>query len=104
MTQQQHHLNHATSDCKYHVIFIPKYRKKAIFGKIKKNLGAVFHDLARRTAGAVLSSIEEQYPAIQAVVPWTLFPSHADPQVAQAILTTIETATMTVVSIFLPSC
>ena len=45
---QQHHLNHATWDCKYHVVFIPKYRKKAVFGKIKKNLGAVFHDLARR--------------------------------------------------------
>ena len=44
---QQHHLN-CTWDCKYHVVFIPKYRKKAIFGKIKKNLGAVFHDLARR--------------------------------------------------------
>jgi REP element-mobilizing transposase RayT len=27
---------------------IPKYRKKAVFGKIKKNLGAVFHGLARR--------------------------------------------------------
>ncbi len=51
------------------------------------------------TAGAVLSGIEERYPAIQAIVPWTLFPSHADPQVAQAILTTIATATMTVVSI-----
>ena len=38
---QQHHLNHATWDCKYHVVFIPKYRKKAVFGKIKKNLGAV---------------------------------------------------------------
>ena len=45
---QQHHLNHATWDCKYHVVFIPKYRKKAIFGKIKKNLGTVFPDLARR--------------------------------------------------------
>jgi len=45
---QQHHLNHATWDCKYHVVFIPKYRKKAVLGKIKKNLGAVFHDLARR--------------------------------------------------------
>ncbi len=35
---QQHHLNHATWDCKYHVVFIPKlpkYRKKAIFRKIK---------------------------------------------------------------------
>ena len=45
---QQHHLNHATWDCKYHVVFIPKYRRKAVFGKIKTNLGAVFHDLARR--------------------------------------------------------
>ena len=43
---QQHHLNHATWDCKFHVVFIAKYRKKAVFGKIKKNLGAVFHDLA----------------------------------------------------------
>ena len=34
---QQHHLNHATWDCKYHVVFIPKYRKKAIFGKIEPN-------------------------------------------------------------------
>ena len=50
-------------------------------------------------AGAVLSSLEERYPGIQAIVPKTLFPSHADPQVAQAILTTIATATMTVVSI-----
>jgi Transposase IS200 like len=45
---QQHHLNHATWDCKYHVVFIPKYRKKSVFGKIKKDLGAVFHDLAPR--------------------------------------------------------
>jgi len=50
-------------------------------------------------AGAVLSSFEEHYPAIQAIVPQTLFPSHADPQVAQVILSTIATATMTVVSI-----
>ena len=39
---QQHHLNHATWECKYHVVFIPKYRKKTIFGAIKKRLGAVF--------------------------------------------------------------
>ena len=45
---QQHDLNHAPWERKYHVVFIPKHRKKAIFGKIKKNLGAVFHDLARR--------------------------------------------------------
>jgi uncharacterized membrane protein len=51
------------------------------------------------TAGAVLSSIEERFPEIQTLVPATLFPSHSDPQVAQIILSTIATATMTVVSI-----
>ena len=50
-------------------------------------------------AGAVLSSFEEHFPAVQIIVPKTLFPSHADPQVAQVILSTIATATMTVVSI-----
>ena len=52
---QQHHQNHATWECKYHVVFIPKYRKKAIFGVIKKRLGDVFHELARRRE----SKIEE---------------------------------------------
>ena len=33
---QLHHQNHATWECKYHVVFIPKYRKKAIFGVIKR--------------------------------------------------------------------
>ena len=31
------------------VVFTPKYRKKLLFGKIKRHLGQVFHDLARRT-------------------------------------------------------
>ena len=52
---QQHHQNHATWECKYHVVFIPKYRKKAIFGVIKKRLGDVFHELAQRRE----SKIEE---------------------------------------------
>ena len=52
---QQHHQSHATWECKYHVVFIPKYRKKAISGVIKKRLGDVFHELARRRE----SKIEE---------------------------------------------
>ena len=45
---EYNHLNHATWECKYHVVFTPKYRKKLLFGKIKRHLGQVFHDLARR--------------------------------------------------------
>ncbi len=40
-------LNHTQWDCKYHVVFIPKRRKKAIYGAIRKHLGEVFHELAR---------------------------------------------------------
>ncbi|MCP4933501.1 MAG: IS200/IS605 family transposase, partial [bacterium] len=42
------HLNHSVWDCKYHVVFIPKYRKKTLFGHIRKDLQAVFYRLARQ--------------------------------------------------------
>jgi uncharacterized membrane protein len=51
------------------------------------------------TAGAVLSALEERMPGLSAFVPAVLFPSHADPQIAQDILSDIATSTMTVVSI-----
>jgi uncharacterized membrane protein len=55
--------------------------------------------VALGTAGAVLSELEESYPIISAWVPHVLFPSHADPLVAQNILSVIATTIMTVVSI-----
>ena len=55
--------------------------------------------LALGTAGAVFSWLEEEFPAVSDWVPRTLFPSHADPQIAQVILGDIGAATMTVVSI-----
>lgn len=41
-------LAHTKWDCKYHVVFIPKKRKKAIFGVIRKHLGSVLHELANQ--------------------------------------------------------
>jgi hypothetical protein len=32
MEAEYNHLNHATWECKYHVVFTPKYRKKLLFG------------------------------------------------------------------------
>jgi uncharacterized membrane protein len=49
--------------------------------------------------GAVLSSLEETIPLLSAWVPAILFPSRADPQVAQVVLATIAASIMTVVSI-----
>ncbi len=50
-------------------------------------------------AGTLLSSLEEAVPAISGWVPKALFPSHADPQMAQVILGGIASSIMTVVSI-----
>ena len=49
--------------------------------------------------GAVLSECEEAFPALSSWVPKAIFPSHADPQVAQVILGGIAASIMTVVSI-----
>jgi putative transposase len=41
-------LCHTKWDCKYHVVFIPKGRKKMIFGAIRKYLGEIFRELAEQ--------------------------------------------------------
>ena len=46
-------LNHTKWACQYHVVFIPKYRKKAIYGELRRHLGDVFRRLARRRESEV---------------------------------------------------
>ena len=41
-------LNHSKWACQYHVVFIPKYRKKAIYGELRRYLGEVLRRLARQ--------------------------------------------------------
>jgi len=55
--------------------------------------------LALGCAGALLSALEEAVPGLSAWAPKVLFPSHADPQVAQVVLAAIAASMMTVVSI-----
>ena len=45
--RQVESLSHTRWECKYHIVFIPKYRSKQLFGQIRKELGEVFHRLAR---------------------------------------------------------
>lgn len=39
-------LSHTAWDCKYHLVWIPKYRKEILYGQLRKHLGDVLHDLA----------------------------------------------------------
>ena len=48
-------LSHTKWECKYHLVFIPKYRKKALYGALRQQLG----DLLRQLAMQRESRIEE---------------------------------------------
>ena len=41
-------LSHTAWTCKYHVVFIPKCRKKRLYGQLREHLGEVFRELASR--------------------------------------------------------
>ena len=47
-------LKHTTWECKYHVVFIPKYRKKVLYQQLRRELGAVFRDLVRQQESEVV--------------------------------------------------
>ena len=41
-------LSHVRWDCKYHVVIVPKYRKRVLYGKVKKDVGEILRDLSRQ--------------------------------------------------------
>ncbi len=41
-------LSHSKWECKYHVVFIPKCRRKVLYGSLRKHLGEVFRKLAEQ--------------------------------------------------------
>src|SRR5277367_6615738 len=46
-------LNHTTWDCKYHMVFIPKYRRELLFQELGKSLGEVFRQVAAQKESKV---------------------------------------------------
>lgn len=42
--QSQAHVKHY---CKYYIVFVPKYRKKAIYGNLRRDIGGILRDLCR---------------------------------------------------------
>jgi len=47
-------LSHSKWDCKYHIVWIPKYRRKTLYGHIRQHLGKVIRELARQRESQVL--------------------------------------------------
>jgi REP-associated tyrosine transposase len=40
--------SHVTWDCKFHVVFIPKYRQKVFYGKMRQKIGQIFRQLCQQ--------------------------------------------------------
>jgi putative transposase len=47
-------LNHTKWECKYHVVFIPKYRRKVLYGNVRTQLGKILHELAKQKESEIL--------------------------------------------------
>ena len=45
---QQQTLNHSVWECKYHIVWIPKYRRKTLYKELRQYLGEIFHNLAKQ--------------------------------------------------------
>jgi len=47
-------LSHSAWDCKYHVIFIPKRRRRTLYGELRKHLGVLFRRLAAQKESQIV--------------------------------------------------
>ena len=47
-------LSHTKWECKYHVVWIPKYRKKSLYGELRRYLGSTFRELAMQRESRVI--------------------------------------------------
>ena len=43
-------LSHVRWECKYHVVIIPKYRRKVFYGELRAKIGAILRELCRQRA------------------------------------------------------
>ena len=47
-------LSHVRWDCKYHVVIVPKYRQKKLYGKFRRRVGDILHELSRQKGVEIL--------------------------------------------------
>ena len=49
-------LSHSKWRCKYHIVFAPKYRRQAIYGKIKADIGRILRELTERKGAEIIEA------------------------------------------------
>ncbi|MBY7665332.1 transposase, partial [Staphylococcus agnetis] len=48
MSNDTNSLAHTKWNCKYHIVFAPKYRRQIIYGKLKRDIGIILRQLCER--------------------------------------------------------
>lgn len=49
-------LSHTTWECKYHIVFAPKYRRKEIYGKLRQDIGLILRELCKRKEVEIIAA------------------------------------------------
>ena len=49
-------LSHSSWRCKYHIVFAPKYRRQAIYGEIKADVGKILRELCERKKVEIIAA------------------------------------------------
>ncbi len=49
-------LAHTTWNCKYHIVFTPKYRRQIVYGKIKADVGKILRQLCERKGVEIIEA------------------------------------------------
>ena len=50
-------LSHVRWDCKYHVVIIPKYRRKVFYGRLRRQIGGILRELCRQRGPKLLMAL-----------------------------------------------
>ncbi|CYC47033.1 transposase [Staphylococcus aureus] len=66
MSSDTNSLAHTKWNCKYHIVFAPKYRRQVIYGKIKKDVGIILRQLCERKGVEIIEAeaCKDSYPYV----------------------------------------
>ena len=54
-------LSHTSWNCKYHIVLVPKYRRKTIYGKLRKDIGKILRMLCDYKRAAMCCGRKASY-------------------------------------------
>ena len=64
MSSDTNSLAHTKWNCKYHIVFAPKYRRQVIYGKNQRDIGVILRQLCERKGVEIIEAEACKYPVV----------------------------------------